>query len=192
MQKRIAVYGGSFNPVHIGHMMVASWVLQTCGFDEVWLLPAGQNPLKAQQCDATPVQRAEMLEIAVAGFKGIKINRIEYSLPRPGYTIDTLDALRQEYPDCSFTLVIGSDNLEIAGKWKRFDDIVAKYGVVVYPRPGYEVDKTGIASGITAVDAPTVDLSSTLLRKALYEGVDMTYFLPAGVYEYIKHNGLYR
>ena len=137
---RIGVFGGSFNPVHIGHVMLASYLKQFEGFDEVWLMLSPLNPLKANSTELIPdVTRLKMLDIALKGAEGIKVSDIELSMPRPSYTINTLRYLAKRYPRHTFKLIIGSDNWKIFSQWKDSEAIIRDFGVVVYPRPGYPV-----------------------------------------------------
>lgn len=187
----IGILGGSFNPVHIGHMMLASYMQQYGDFDEVWLSLSPLNPLKANPEELIPdVQRLNMLDIALGNTKGLKVCDIELSMPKPSYTINTLRYLEKRYPRHLFKLIIGSDNWKIFDQWKGAEEIKSDFGVVVYPRPGYPVG-TVYDDGVDVVTAPTADISSTFIRKGLARGKDMNYFLPAGVYEYIKKNELY-
>lgn len=187
----IGLLGGSFNPVHIGHMMQASYMQQYAGFDEVWLMLSPLNPLKVNSSELIPdVYRLKMLDMALGDAKGLKVNDIELSMPRPSYTINTLRYLSKRYPRHTFKLIIGADNWKIFPQWKDAETILSDYGVVVYPRPGYPVG-TIYDDRVEVVNAPTADISSTFIRKGIARGKDMTYFLPAGVCEYIKTNNLY-
>lgn len=187
----IGLLGGSFNPVHIGHMMLASYLRQYAGFDEVWLMLSPLNPLKINTADLIPdVYRLKMLDIAIGNHPGLAVNDIELSMPRPSYTINTLRYLTKKHPRHTFKLIIGADNWKIFQQWKDAEEILDDYGVVVYPRPGYPVG-TIYDDRVEIVKAPTTDISSTFIRQGVARGKDMTYFLPAGVYEYIKSNHLY-
>ncbi|MCM1164014.1 MAG: nicotinate (nicotinamide) nucleotide adenylyltransferase [Muribaculaceae bacterium] len=187
----IGLLGGSFNPVHIGHMMLASYLKQFVGFDEVWLMLSPLNPLKINSADLIPdIYRLKMLDIALGDTQGIRVNDIELSMPRPSYTINTLRYLSKRYPRHTFKLVIGSDNWKIFSQWKDSETILDDYGVVIYPRPGYPVG-TIYDDRVEVINAPMTDVSSTFIRKSIARGKDMTYFLPAGVYEYIKTNKFY-
>ncbi len=187
----IGLLGGSFNPVHIGHMMLASYLRQYAGFDEVWLMLSPLNPLKINTADLIPdVYRLKMLDIAIGNHKGLAVNDIELSMPRPSYTINTLRYLTKKYPRHTFKLIIGADNWKIFQQWKDAEEILDDYGVMVYPRPGYPIG-TIFDDRVEIIKAPTTDISSTFIRQGVARGKDMTYFLPAGVYEYIKSNNLY-
>lgn len=187
----IGILGGSFNPIHIGHMMLASYLKQFYGFDQVWLLLSPLNPLKVNSVDLIPdVTRLKMLDIAIGNSDGIQVCDIELSMPRPSYTINTLRYLAKRYPRHKFKLIIGSDNWKIFSQWKESDSIISEFGIVIYPRPGYQVGMV-FDDDVDVVNAPVTDISSTFIRKAIARGKNMTYFLPPGVYEYIKMNNLY-
>lgn len=187
----IGILGGSFNPVHIGHMMLASYLQQVSDLDEVWLTLSPLNPLKADSDELIPdIDRLKMLEIALGDTKGLCICDFELTMPRPSYTINTLRFLAKRYPRHNFKLIIGSDNWRIFDQWKDSESIISEFGVIVYPRPGYPVGNIYV-DGVDVVNAPVADVSSTFIRKAISKGIDVTYFLPNGVYDYIKQYKLY-
>lgn len=186
----VGILGGSFNPVHIGHMMLASYLVQWGYLDRVWLTLSPRNPLKDPGALLPDMKRLQMLSIAAKSAPGIDICDIELTMPRPSYTIDTLNLLRSRYPDMKFKLVIGSDNWRIFDRWRDAQRILDDYGVMVYVRPGYPVEDENTI-GLEVVRAPMIDLSSTLIRDALAKGRNVNYFLPAGVYKYILDNKLY-
>lgn len=191
--KRIGVFGGSFNPVHLGHTIVAAYMAELGGFDEVWLTLTPLNPLKAdiKSTFASDADRMAMLEIALEGATKLKACDIELSLPRPNFTINTLRELERLYPDVQFTPIIGSDNWEVFDRWASHDEILDRYGVVVYPREGHDAppDPKGRSR---RVEAPRVELSSTFVRDAVARGLDVNFFVPKGVSEYITQHNLYR
>ena len=187
----IGLLGGSFNPVHMGHMMLAAYMTQWGVVDKVWLTLSPRNPLKAPAGLLPDTRRLAMLEIATRGADRIDTCDIELSMPRPSYTIDTLVLLAKRYPAKRFKLIIGSDNWQIFDKWRDAQRILDDYGVIVYPRPGFPVDDTHV-DGMELVRPMTVNLSSTQVREAIARGRDMTYFLPQGVYKYIIDNKLYK
>lgn len=190
-KETIGLLGGSFNPVHIGHMMLASYLTQWGYVDQVWLSLSPRNPLKDPAALLPDTRRLAMLGIATKGAERIATCDIELSMPQPSYTIATLDLLASRYPDRRFKLIIGSDNWRIFDRWKDSQRILDEYGVIVYPRPGYPVGE-GHVDGMELVSPLTVNISSTQVRDAIAGGRDMTYFLPAGVYKYIVDNKLYR
>lgn len=183
--------GGSFNPVHIGHLMVASYIAQTAGLDGVLLSMSPANPLKEGTHPVDDAHRLAMLRIAVGNDPRLEVTDIELALPRPSYTLTLLDELSRRNPDTDFVLIIGSDNWQVFDRWRAHEEIIARYGVIVYPRPGYDVVIGDDNPGVRLVDAPTVNLSSTFVRESIAAGLDMNFFLPAGVFDYIKKNELY-
>ena len=186
----IGICGGSFNPVHAGHMMLASYLTQWGYLDQVWLTLSPLNPMKDPAELLPDTKRLDMLMIATRGAADIDICDIELSMPKPSYTINTLNVLAERYPEHKFKLVIGSDNWQIFDRWRSAQEILDRFGVIVYLRPGYPVDKTHI-DGMEVVDAPMTHVSSTFIRQAIAKGRNMNYFLPAGVYNYITDNNLY-
>ncbi len=191
VQKQIVgILGGSFNPVHMGHMMLAQYLTQWKYVDKVWLTLSPLNPLKEAAGLIPDMKRLAMITLATKGAIDIETCDIELSMPRPSYTIDTLDLLSKRHKNKRFKLVIGSDNWRIFDKWRDHERILDEYGVLVYPRPGYPIDSVYV-DGMEVIDAPTVNLSSTFVRDAIIRGKDVSYFLPSGVYKYIRDNRLY-
>lgn len=192
----IAVMGGSYNPVHIGHMMVAQYVAQWChGIDRVMMVLSPANPLKKGTTDmVADHHRLAMLRLACSQSDDIVIaSDIELSMPRPSYTIDTLRRLKAENPSDNFRLVIGSDNWKCFNRWREADTIISDFGLIVYPRPGYPRASVPrhLASRVTVIDAPVTEISSTWIRRAIGHGQKVNFFLPPGVHEYISQHNLY-
>lgn len=190
MGKIVGILGGSFNPVHIGHTMLASYLSQYTMLDEVWLLLSPRNPLKDSSILVDDAHRLAMLQIATDSMPKVEVCDIELSLPRPSYTINTLKVLLQRYSQHSFRLIIGSDNWLIFDKWKDCDSIINDYGVIIYPRPGYPIAEP-LPSGAELIEAPTVNISSTFIRDGFASGKNMEAFLPNGVTQYILTNQLF-
>lgn len=189
----IGLLGGSFDPIHVGHCILASYIRSFAeGIDEVWMNVSPHNPLKKADTEASDSHRLQMVRLAVAGHCGLKVCDIEYSLQRPYYTIDTLRRLSIVYPDHRFRLVIGSDNWRCFDKWKNGDEIIADYGVIVYPRPGYPLPEKPAQKNVVFINAPQIDISSTFIRNHLKAGVPMDFFLPEAVCSYITDNHLYQ
>ena len=186
----VGILGGSFNPVHIGHLMLGSYLVQWKYVDRVWLTLSPRNPLKDPSLLVPDVKRLAMLGIALKGAEDMDICDLELAMPRPSYTINTLRELAERYPDKRFRLIIGSDNWRIFDQWKNNQEILDKFGVLVYLRPGYPIENRRV-DGMEVVDAPMVNLSSTFVRDAIARGRDVRYFLPEGVYKYIQDNRLY-
>lgn len=188
----IGILGGSYNPVHIGHMVLASYLAQWGYVDQVWLTLSPRNPLKKDPGALLPdLKRLTMLNIALKGAKDLDVCDIELTMPTPSYTVNTLDLLASRFPNMRFKLIIGSDNWAIFDRWKQAQHILDTYGVIVYPRPGYPVEDKHV-DGMELVDAPMVNISSTFIRNAIAKGRDMEYFLPNGVYKYIMEHKLYK
>ena len=192
-KRKIGVLGGSFNPIHIGHILLADYLVQFSTLDEVWLMLSPLNPLKVHDGDnmVSDSLRLDMLETACSGHPDIIPCAIELTMPRPSYSIDSLGLLSSRYPECEFHLIIGSDNWNIFDKWRDWQTIIRRFRPIVYPRPGYPVDPASVPEHVTLTEAPVFDISSTFLRKAIAEGHDMELFLPSGVWDFIKSNKLY-
>lgn len=186
----VGVLGGSFNPVHMGHMMLASYLTQWGYVDKVWMMLSPLNPLKEGQTMLPDLKRMAMINLATHNATDIDSCDIELSMPRPSYTIDTLDLLSKRHPTKKFKLIIGSDNWRIFDRWREHQRILDEYGVIVYPRSGYPIDSVYV-DGMEVVDAPMVNISSTFIRDAIARGKDMNFFLPPGVFKYIRDNRLY-
>ena len=186
----VGILGGSFNPVHIGHLMIASYMVQWGYVDKVWLTLSPLNPLKKDSTELIPdLKRLAMLNTAIKGAHDIDVCDIELSLPTPSFTINTLETLAETYPGKKFKLIIGSDNWAVFDKWRSGPKILDKFGVFVYPRPGYPVERH--VDGMELVSAPTVNISSTFIRKAIAKRRNMEFFLPPGVFKYIVNHKLY-
>lgn len=190
-RKRVALFGGSFDPVHAAHLMLAQYVAEFCGFDEVWLNLSPANPLKEGPRHASDADRLKMLAVAVGNHPRLKICSVELMMPRPSYTINTLRRLSEKCPDTDFTLLIGTDQLAQFDRWRSWEEILRDYGVAVYPRDGYDIPSP-LPEGVTLIDAPHLEVSSTFIRDAIRDGRDVNFFLPPGVYNYILTHNLYR
>lgn len=192
-QEHIGILGGSFNPVHTGHLMLADYIAQFTDITRVMLMLSPLNPIKENADELIEdYHRLEMLCIACDGNPRLMPCDIELSMPRPSYTINSLNRLQEIYPDSRISLIIGSDNWLVFDRWREHEQIVRRYSPVVYPRPGYPVESQTLPPEVSLVEAPTADISSTFIRKAVREGKDMTNFLPPGVADYIRENGLYK
>lgn len=192
-KKRIGIFGGSFNPVHIAHVALADYLCRTSGLDEIWLTLSPLNPIKDHPEELIDDRhRLAMLQIGCESSDKLRPCAIELDMPRPSYTIDTLRKLSTMHPDCSFTLIIGSDNWAIFDRWREGEAIIRDFGVIVYPRPGYQIATDRLPDGVRVAATPLLDVSSTFIRQGIAMGIDMNVFMPRGVYQYIRNNDLYR
>lgn len=180
--KRVAIFGGSFNPVHNGHLALAAGVLQAGWADEVWLMVSPQNPLKSEDGLMPEEQRLRLARLAVAGRRGIAASDFEFGLPRPSYTWQTLEALRTAHPQKEFLLLIGSDNWQIFHRWARGEEILKRHGIIVYPRPGFPVSAAVLPPGVRLLEGvPLYPWSSTDIRQRLRQGADVSQAVPPAV-----------
>lgn len=178
---RTGIYGGSFNPIHNGHIAIARAMIARAGLDEVWLVVSPQNPLKPAGSLLADGKRLLMAQTAVADFPGIKASDYEFRLPRPSYMWNTLQSLSHDYPERDFTLLIGADNWAVFHRWYRADDIIAHYPIAIYPRTGYPIDAASLPSGVRLVDTGLYDISSTQVRELIARGGDITGLVPDSV-----------
>ena len=190
----VGIFGGSFNPIHTGHAILASYIRDAKIVDKVWFAVSPQNPLKHNQNSASFKDRVEMCKLLTSSTTRLCVCDIENELQPPYYTINTLNELKKRYPGDKFKLIIGSDNLQIFHKWKDYKTIIDNFGLIVYPRRGYEYDKCidlYHEENIILLDAPIIEISSTDIRAGIADGKDMQYYIPDRVYEYIKRHELY-
>lgn len=187
----IGIFSGTFDPIHTGHAMVANYLSQYCGLDEVWLMPSPLNPLKQGSSPADSRQRLDMCRIIASKCDNVRASDFELSLPLPTYTWRTLRMLRERMPAHTFRLVIGSDNWLSFGRWRNAADILDNFNIIIYPRPGFVVDGP-LPRGVRLLDdAPQALISSTFIRRAIAAGKNLSFFLDSDVIEYIKANRLY-
>lgn len=184
-QIKTGIFGGSFNPIHIGHLALANYLCEYGEVDEVWFLVSPHNPLKEEKELWDDDFRLELVRIAIGDYPKFSACDIEFRLPKPSYTITTLDALKKQYPERDFTLIIGSDNWEIFNKWHKPQEIINKYHLLIYPRSGYKIDTDKLPAHVKLVNAPTFEMSSTTIREAIRMDKDIRYFLYPTVYQRI-------
>ena len=178
----IGLFGGSFNPIHIGHIALARQLKVLAGLDEVWLMVSPQNPLKQGSSDLLDDQlRYQLARLALHGEEGIVASDYELHLPKPSYTWNTLERLRQDFPQHTFLLLIGGDNWQHFHRWYRADDIVREYQIVVYPRRGSDIDRTTLPSSVRIVDTELIDVSSTEIRECVRRGEPVGTMVPKAI-----------
>jgi len=191
--KVTGLYFGSFNPVHIGHLAIANYMVEFTGLDEFWFVVTPQNPHKTKKNLLNDFDRLDLVKMAVEDDNRLQVSDIEFFLPKPSYTVDTLAYLKDRNPNRDFKILMGSDNLENFHKWKNYETIIENYGVVIYPRPGFDKSKAMQHQNIViAENAPQMEISSSFIRKAIKKGKDVRHFLPPKVWEYMDKMGFYR
>ncbi|MCD8742475.1 nicotinate-nucleotide adenylyltransferase [Mucilaginibacter roseus] len=188
---KIGLLFGSFNPIHIGHLIIANYMANHTKLDKVWLVVSPQNPLKKYGDLINMYDRLEMAKLATDNSTSIEVNDVELRLPQPSYTIDTLTHLKEKYPQHEFALIMGSDNLISLPKWKNYKLILRDYQIFVYPRPGYENAELASHPSVTITMTPLMELSATFIRKSIAEKKNVQYFVPDAVLEFIRNKNLY-
>lgn len=188
---RIGIYSGSFDPIHIGHAMVANYCAQWGGLDEVWLMVSRLNPLKEGSRPEADLHRFRMVKLVAEECHGVKASDFELNLPLPSYTYVTLCKLREQYPEHEFKLIIGSDNWANIGRWRNAHKIIREFGILIYPRPGFELPQDPPPGVELISSGPTAFVSSTFVRNAVAEGANINFFVPLVVADYIREHNLY-
>jgi nicotinate-nucleotide adenylyltransferase len=186
----IGLFFGSFNPIHNGHLILAQYMLEFVPLDEVWFVITPRSPFKEKETLADDYRRLDMVNLAIAGNERLRASDVEFRLPQPNFTVNTLAVLAEKYPNRHFHLIMGGDNLASFGKWRNYSYILENYKLLVYPRSGSE-EALLQHDNIRIVDAPMVQISSSFIRESLREGRDMRYFLPEAVYQYLQQNSVY-
>lgn len=188
----IGLFFGSFNPIHIGHLIIANYMANHTSLDQVWLIVSPHNPLKKKGDLINMYDRLEMAKLATENARNIKVSDVEFSLPQPSYTIDTLTHLKEKYPEHQFTLIMGSDNLASLRKWKNYELLLRDYKIAIYPRPGHEDQELASHPSVTITETPLMEISSTFIRRSIKAGKNVQYFLPDNVLDFIESKNLYR
>lgn len=189
---RVGLYFGSFNPIHHGHLIIANYILQNTTLQQVWFVVSPQNPLKPAATLLNEYHRLYLVQLAIEGEKDLKALDIEFRLPKPSYTVDTLAYLQEKYPTHEFSVIMGSDSFQNLPRWKNAEWLLKNYAIYVYKRPGHEQMPAYPGSkDIHILDAPLLPISSTQIRKGIKEGRSVRYLVPEAVRSEIERNGYY-
>ena len=186
----IGLYFGSFNPIHIGHLIIANHIANNTDIDEVWFVVSPQNPLKKAAGLLNEHHRYDLVKIAIEEEKKLKVSNVEFTMPKPSYTIDTLLYLSEKYKTHKFTLIIGSDSYQNIEKWKNYKQIILNYNILIYLRPSFSIDDK-LPENVKIVAAPLLEISSTQIRKNIKEKKSIRYLVTDNVLEEIEVKGYY-
>jgi len=194
MKKKVGLYFGTFNPIHAGHLIIANYMVEFSELSEVWMVVTPHNPFKKKSSLLDNHHRLEMVYRACEDYPNLKPSDIEFSLPQPNYTVNTLVQLEEKYPDLEFALIMGEDNLKSFHKWKNYEVILERYSIFVYPRISEGIVENEFLKNdkITRVPAPIIELSSTFIRKAVQEGKNIRPMLPEKVWKYLDEMNFYK
>lgn len=189
---KVGLFFGSFNPIHNGHLTIANYMVEYTDMDQVWFIVSPHSPFKEKKNLLADYHRYELVLLAIGDDPAFRASNIEFKMPKPSYTIDTLVHLSEKHPGKELVLIMGADGLSTFNKWKNHKQIIQYYHRYVYPREGTDPNKLPNMENATLVDAPVIGISSSFIRKAIREGKDVRYFLPAPVWKYIQEMNFYR
>lgn len=189
--KKTGLLFGSFNPIHNGHLILANYMAEFTDLNEVWFVVSPQNPLKEKKSLLPDYHRLALVRLAVENQTRLKVSNIEFNMPKPSYTIDTLTWLNEKYPENDFSIICGTDIFSSFHKWKNHNEILNQYSIYVYPRPGYDGGEYLKHGSVKLFNAPLMEISSSFIRKGIKDKKDMTYWMPRNVYEYIQEMHFY-
>jgi nicotinate-nucleotide adenylyltransferase len=188
---KVGLYFGSFNPIHIGHLIIANHILNETNLQKIWFVLSPQNPFKHSATLLNEFDRLHLVQKAVEGDDRLKASDIEFSLPKPSYTSHTLAYLKEKHPAHEFSIIMGSDSFQNLGKWKNADAIIAHYPIMVYERPGFPIDNA-VGATIKVMKAPLLEISATHIREAVQQGKSIKYLVPESVEKEILSNRFYK
>jgi nicotinate-nucleotide adenylyltransferase len=188
---KIGLFFGSFNPIHTGHLIIASYLVEYSDLQQIWFVVSPHNPLKLKKSLLNESDRLEMVRLAINDDSRLKASHIEFNLPQPSYTIDTLTYLHEKFPSHEFVLIMGSDSLKSLPKWKNYQLLLEKYQIYVYPRPGEIFTPDEKETQVKVFDAPLMKISATHIRNSIKNGRSIKYLVPDSVITFIDKWGLY-
>jgi nicotinate-nucleotide adenylyltransferase len=191
---KIGLYFGTFNPIHIGHLIIANHMAEYSDLEKIWMIVTPHNPLKNKKTLLDDNERLQLVNLATEDYPKIKPSDIEFKLPQPNYTVNTLAHLQDKFPQHEFSLIMGEDNLKSLHKWKNYEVILKNYPIYVYPRISSELENSTFRNNpnIHFIDAPIVEISSTFIRENIKNKKNVQPLLPSKVWEYIDHNNIYK
>ena len=191
---KIGLYFGTFNPIHVGHMIIANHMAEFSDLEQIWMVVTPHNPLKAKSTLLDDAKRLQLVQVATEDFPKIKPSDIEFKLAQPNYTVHTLAHLQDKYPQHKFSLIMGEDNLKSLHKWKNYEVILQNHDIYVYPRISSDAENPEFKHHpkIHLIDAPVVEISSTFIRNGIKNGKNISPLLPETVWKYIDHNNFYK
>ncbi len=189
---KVGLYFGTFNPIHAGHLIIANHMAEFTDLDQIWLVVTPHNPFKKKETLLDDYKRLEMVFLATENYPALKPSDIEFRLPQPNYTVNTLSHLQEKYPQHEFSLIMGEDNLNSLHKWKNYDYILDHHDIYVYPRVGHQDKPSVNTSRIHLVDAPIVEISSTFIRDSIKSGKNVRPLLPPEVWVMVDRDNLYK
>lgn len=199
MKKKIGLFFGSFNPIHIGHLILGNYILENSDMEELWFVVSPQNPFKDKKSLLKDHNRLDMVQLAIRNYPKMRASNVEFSLPTPSYTVDTLTYLQEKYSDYSFSLIMGEDNLKSLHKWKNYELLLKNHQIIVYPRILVEDTSTSMSvtelknhENIHLIDAPIIELSATEIRNMIKEGKNVRPMLPPEVFDYLDGSSFYK
>ncbi len=186
MSRKIGIYSGSFNPIHHGHLMLANYLVEFSDLDELWFVVSPQNPLKKKEDLMDDADRLEMVRLAIGDDPRMKASDIEFGLPQPSYTINTLRTLSERFPKDKFVFICGMDSLQGLPRWREYQAILEGYELLVFPRKGYDGGELLHHPHVKVLETPVIEVSSTFIRNCMKEGKDVRHFMPEKAYGYFK------
>lgn len=189
---KVGLFFGSFNPIHVGHLIIANYMVEFTDLDKLWFVVSPHNPLKKKSTLLADSHRLELVHQAIKDDHRFMASNIEFKLPQPSYTINTLAHLTEKFPDHEFVIIMGSDGLETFHKWKNFEYLQANFKRYVYPRPGTSEQLLANIENGMVVEAPLIEISSTFIRESIYNNKDVRHFLNENVWKYIDEMNFYR
>ena len=188
---KIGLYFGSFNPVHVAHLIIANYILNESDIEKIWFIISPQNPFKTESNLLNEYHRLHLVRLATEDDNRIKVSDIEFGLPKPSYTTNTLAYLAEKHPEHEFCIIMGSDSFQNLNKWKNYEVIIKNYPIYVYLRPGFHAENK-IGANLHILNAPLLQLSATLIRKYIREGKSVRYMIPEKVLDEIEKGGYYK